>query len=78
MLKLVDIFFSAKALQTILVLAGPQGLYKRWADRSQELNVRWSLDTAKQVLEAWQRRFTEVKASTDPARYILHVRAFCV
>ncbi|PFX16832.1 Protein patched-like 2 [Stylophora pistillata] len=50
---------SAKALQTILVLTGPQGLYNRWADRSQELNVDWNLDTAKQVLEAWQRRFTE-------------------
>ena len=56
-----SLFLSAKALQTILVLTGPQSLYKRWADKSQDLSVEWNMDAAKQVLEAWQRRFTEVK-----------------
>ena len=55
------LYFSAKALQTILVLAGPQDLYKRWADKSQDLNVEWNMDAAKEVLEAWQRSFTKVK-----------------
>jgi len=68
----VGLFFSAKALQTILVLTGPQDLYKRWADNSQDLNVEWNMDAAKQVLEAWQRRFTEVKEKKLPEE------AFCI
>jgi len=47
-------------LQTILVLTGPQDLYKRWADKSKDLNVEWNLDAAKKVLETWQMSFTEV------------------
>lgn len=58
---IISLYFSAKALQTILVLTGPQSLYKRWADKSQDLNVEWNMDAAKQVLEAWQRSFTKVK-----------------
>ena len=58
---IISLHLSAKALQTILVLTGPQDLYKRWADKSQDLNVEWNMDAAKQVLEAWQRSFTEVK-----------------
>ncbi|XP_068677208.1 uncharacterized protein [Montipora foliosa] len=50
---------SAKALQTILVLSGPQDLHKRWADKSQDLTVDWNIDSARKVLEAWQRSFTE-------------------
>ena len=47
-------------MQTILVLTGPQDLYKRWADKSNDLNVEWNLDAAKKVLETWQMSFTEV------------------
>ena len=53
-------YFSAKALQTILVLTGKQDLHKRWADSSEYLSVDWTEDSAKEVLEAWQRKFTEV------------------
>lgn len=53
-------YFSAKALQTILVLTGKQDLKKRWADSSEYLTVDWTEDSAKEVLEAWQRKFTEV------------------
>ena len=53
-------YFSAKALQTILVLTGKQDLQKRWADSSEYLTVDWTEDSAKEVLEAWQRKFTEV------------------
>lgn len=50
---------SAKALQTILVLTGTKDLHKRWADSSEYLTVDWTKDSAKEVLEAWQRKFTE-------------------
>lgn len=53
-------YFSAKALQTILVLTGTKDLHKRWADSSEYLTVDWTKDSAKEVLEAWQRKFTEV------------------
>ena len=43
-------------------------MYKRWADKSQDLNVEWSMDVAKQVLEAWQRSFTEVKENINCQR----------
>jgi len=49
---------SAKALQTILVLSGPQDLHKRFAENSKDLTVDWNLDSARKVLEAWQRSFT--------------------
>ena len=52
--------FSAKALQTILILTGTQDLHKRWADSSEYLTVDWTEDSAEEVLEAWQRKFTEV------------------
>jgi len=50
---------SAKALQTILVLSSPQDLQKRFADKSQHLTVDWNISSARKVLEAWQRSFTE-------------------
>lgn len=56
----LSFYFSAKALQTILVLTGKQDLHKRWADSSEYLTVDWTEDSAKEVLEAWQRKFTEV------------------
>lgn len=52
--------YSAKALQTILVLSSPQDLQKRFADKSQHLTVDWNIGSARKVLEAWQRSFTEV------------------
>lgn len=57
---IVSLYFSTKALQTILVLNGPQDLYKRWVDKSKDFSVDWSVDSAKEVLEAWQRSFTKV------------------
>lgn len=56
----LSFYFSAKALQTILVLTGKQDLHKRWSDSSEYLTVDWTEDSAKEVLEAWQRKFTEV------------------
>ncbi|KAK2569950.1 Protein patched-like protein 1 [Acropora cervicornis] len=50
---------SAKALQTIIVLSSPQDLQKRFADKSQHLTVDWNISSARKVLEAWQRSFTE-------------------
>lgn len=56
--KSLSSYFSAKALQTILVLSGPQDLHKRFAENSKDLTVDWNLDSARKVLEAWQRSFT--------------------
>ena len=65
-----SLFYSAKALQTILVLSGPQDLHKRWADKSQDLTVDWNIDSARKVLEAWQRSFTEVKIKRKTTRLL--------
>ena len=59
-------YFSAQALQTILVLTGAQDLYKRWADKSNDFGVDWNIDAAKKVLEAWQRSFTNVNFLKTP------------
>ena len=75
--------FSAKALQTILVLTGPQGLYTRWADNAKDIRTEWSIDSARQVLETWQREFTKVtcshidKSCTQSARTNIRLERAC-
>ena len=59
-------YFSAEALQSIVLLMGKQQMYTHWhgAAKVQHLEQQWSEDEASQVLEAWKREFTKVKIST--------------
>ena len=59
-------YFSAEALQSIVLLMGKQQMYNHWhgAAKVQHLEQQWSEDEASQVLEAWKREFTKVKITT--------------
>lgn len=35
-------------------------MYEFWQDHIKVHNLDWTVDKAKKVLEAWQRKFTEV------------------
>jgi len=62
---LCDIFdvccvFSADALQSLLQLLGEKDLYDYHRDTYKVHGIGWSVDKARQVLDAWRRKFTEV------------------
>ena len=59
------LFFSAKALQTIINLLSEQDLHYYWSITngyySTKVNNKdWSVEKAKTVLQAWQRKFVKV------------------
>lgn len=57
---------KASALQTIIQLMGEKQMYDYWASNNNQVHyIDWSVDKAKQVLEAWQREFSrEVRRIT--------------
>lgn len=52
---------KAKALQSIVQLMAEQDMFEYWQNHYKVHNIEWSIDKAKQVLEAWQRKFAEVR-----------------
>lgn len=60
MLYFCNFFFRAEALQTIIQLMAEKELFEFWRDHIKVHNLDWSRDKARKVLEAWQRKFTEV------------------
>ncbi|KAK3091489.1 hypothetical protein FSP39_020198 [Pinctada imbricata] len=54
----------AEALQSIIQLMGHQSLYDYWTNHYKTHSIDWTPDKAKAVLEAWQRKFTEVVKSS--------------
>ncbi|GFT84485.1 protein patched [Nephila pilipes] len=50
----------AEALQTIIELMSEEEMFKFWKDHIKVHNLDWNVDKAKMVLEAIQRRITEV------------------
>ncbi|KAG8179321.1 hypothetical protein JTE90_021988 [Oedothorax gibbosus] len=50
----------AEALQTIIRMMAEKELFEFWRDHIKVHNLDWSVDKAKKVLEAWQRKFTEI------------------
>lgn len=52
---------KAKALQSIVQLMADQEMFDYWKNHYKVHNIEWSLDKAKLVLEAWQRKFAEVR-----------------
>lgn len=51
---------KAKAVQSIVQLMAEQEMFEFWRNHYKVHNIEWSLDKAKLVLEAWQRKFAEV------------------
>lgn len=56
---------KAKAIQSIVQLMGEQDMYEYWQDTYKVHNMDWSVEKAKMVLEAWQRRFYLVNIIRD-------------
>ncbi|XP_078574684.1 protein patched homolog 1-like isoform X1 [Branchiostoma floridae x Branchiostoma japonicum] len=50
---------SAEALQTAIVLSQPNALYEYYKDDYKVHDIHWSPSKAGEVLEEWQRKFTE-------------------
>ncbi|XP_054706725.1 LOW QUALITY PROTEIN: protein patched homolog 1-like [Uloborus diversus] len=49
----------ALLLQTIIQLMAEKEMYEFWQDHIKVHNLDWTVEKAKKVLEAWQRKFTE-------------------
>lgn len=50
----------AEAMQSLFVLKGDYQMYEHFKDDQKTMNIDWTLEKAKMVLEAWHRRFTDV------------------
>ncbi len=51
----------AEALQSVIQLLGEKELYDYYSDQYKVHSINWSPEKAKTILEAWQRKFTEVR-----------------
>uniref|UniRef100_A0A8C2KH50 Patched 1 n=1 Tax=Cyprinus carpio TaxID=7962 RepID=A0A8C2KH50_CYPCA len=51
---------SAQALQTMFQLMTPKQMYERLKDYEVVSHINWNEDKAAAILEAWQRKYTEV------------------
>lgn len=60
---------KAKALQSLVQLMRDQDMYEYWKDDYKVHNIEWSVEKAKQVLEAWQRKFTEVRYDCSSKKF---------
>ena len=49
----------ANAVQSVIQMMGEQEMFDFWAKDYKVHNIDWSLEKAKQVLEAWQRKFSQ-------------------
>lgn len=52
---------KAKALQSIIQLMGEQEMYDFYQNTYKVHNLDWSVEKARIILEAWQRKFLEVR-----------------
>lgn len=50
----------ARALQTVVQLMTERELYDYWVDHYRVHHTGWTRDKAAAVLDAWQRKFSEV------------------
>lgn len=50
---------KANAIQSVIQMMGEQEMFDFWAKDYKVHNIDWSLEKAKQVLEAWQRKFSQ-------------------
>ncbi|XP_061192639.1 protein patched homolog 1-like [Saccostrea echinata] len=49
-----------EALQSIIQLMAEQEMYQYWSEHWKTHSIGWSLEKARAILQAWQRKFTEV------------------
>ncbi|XP_064624757.1 protein patched homolog 1-like isoform X2 [Lineus longissimus] len=49
-----------EALQSIIQLMGEREMYNFYRDRYKVHNLEWTQEKAKQILEAWQRKFSQI------------------
>uniref|UniRef100_A0A915ISB9 Uncharacterized protein n=1 Tax=Romanomermis culicivorax TaxID=13658 RepID=A0A915ISB9_ROMCU len=71
-----DKIFSFEAIESVYMLASPHDIYARIdAEKLQDLDRPWTLETANDVLDTWQRHFADYvyrhKNNSDDSR-ILH------
>lgn len=50
---------KANAIQSVIQMMGEQEMFDFWAKDYKVHNIDWSMEKAKQVLEAWQRKFSQ-------------------
>lgn len=50
---------KANAIQSVIQMMGEQEMFDFWAKDYKVHNIDWSLEKSKQVLEAWQRKFSQ-------------------
>ena len=53
-------FCRAEAIQSVIQLLGEKELYDYYSDQYKVHSINWSQEKAKKILEAWQRKFTQV------------------
>ena len=56
-------FFSspirAKGLQSVVQLMGEKDLYEYWSETYKTHTLKWTTNTAKEILASWQAKFSE-------------------
>ena len=53
----------AEALQSVLQLMGEKEMYDYWSQTYRVHNLEWSQAKAADILDAWQKKFTQVTAA---------------
>ena len=59
-------FCRAEAIQSVIQLLGEKELYDYYSDQYKVHSINWSQEKAKKILEAWQRKFTQVHENLMP------------
>ncbi|XP_063042275.1 protein patched homolog 1 isoform X2 [Engraulis encrasicolus] len=67
---------SAQALQTMFQLMTPKQMYEHWKNHDEIAALNWNEDKAAAILEAWQRRYSEVVQQSVPVNSSQKVLTF--
>ena len=57
-------FSSAQALQTMFQLMTPKQMFEHFRGYDEVSHINWNEEKAAAILEAWQRRYSEVRAKS--------------
>lgn len=61
---LPSLLSSAQALQTMFQLMTPKQMFEHFRAYHEVSQINWNEEKAAAILEAWQRRYAEVRAKT--------------
>lgn len=53
----------AEAIQSVFLLKGESQMYEHWKGEYKTMNIDWTQEKARLILEAWHREFTNVSLS---------------